>query len=357
MKKAAVLSYPLLLILILTACSLLPQTDVADLPSSTTVYETIAAGLTETVQPTDSPAMQTITSLPSSTHSPVPSPKATTSPGPTGAGDALDTPTPTVHVIPCNLAAPGRPYVDITVPDGTRFKPGEGFSKTWRLVNAGSCKWTGDYAIAWFSGEVFGAVTEQKFGSDILPGQSIDITVDMISPRQAGVHQSNWKLRNASGTLFGIGPNGDAPFWVRIEVEAISTATNSPQPTPAHTPTPGSLAKGALQLIVGTRVDLDTGKENTGTGDDLELQEKDGSPMMLALLNNTTLAEMKEQAPVLSDCQTVGLKNQPIPVESLKEGSTFCYRSNQGLPGFFRIKILDLGEKKLTIEYLTWAIP
>ncbi len=357
MKKAAVLSYPLLFILILTACSLLPQTDVADLPSSTTVYETIAAGLTETSQPTDSPAMQTITSLPSSTHSPVPSPKATTSPAPTAAGDAQVTPTPTVHVIPCNLAAPGRPYVDITVPDGTRFKPGEGFSKTWRLVNAGSCKWTGDYAIAWFSGEVFGAVTEQKFGSDILPGQSIDITVDMIAPRQAGVHQSNWKLRNASGTLFGIGPNGDAPFWVRIEVEAISTATNSPQPTLSHTPTPGSLAKGALQLIVGTRVDLDTGKENTGTGDDLELQEKDGSPMMLALLNNTTLAEMKEQAPVLSDCQTVSLKNQPIPVESLKEGSTFCYRSNQGLPGFFRIKILDLGEKKLTIEYLTWAIP
>jgi hypothetical protein len=41
-------------------------------------------------------------------------------------------------------------------------------------------------------------------------------------------------LSNADGELFGIGPNGDAPFWARIIVVPSETET----PTPTNTPTP-----------------------------------------------------------------------------------------------------------------------
>ena len=357
MKKAVFLTFVLFFILLLPACSLLPQEGEATLTNSTAVYETVAADLTETAQITDSPAVQTITALPSPSKIPVSSPEATISPSPTGIGDTPATQTPTPHVVPCNLAAPGRPFVDITVPDGTRFKPGESFSKTWRLVNAGSCNWTNDYAISWFSGEVFGAVTEQKFGSEVRQGQSIDITVDMTAPMQPGIHQSNWKLHDASGVLFGIGPNGDAPFWVRIEVEVIATVTATPEPTLTFTPTPAAVAKGTLQLMDKTPVDLDTGKENTGEGDDLELQEKDSSELTLALLNGAAMVEVSGQSPGLNDCQNADLKNQPVLASSLKDGSTYCYRTNQGLPGYFVIKNLALADKKLTIDFFTWAIP
>jgi hypothetical protein len=357
MKKAFFLAFFWLLILLLSACSLLPQDEGANLPNSTAVYGTVAADLTETAQITDSPAIKTITALPSPTNSPVPSPVTTKTPSPTGTSDNRVTLTPPTHVAPCNLAAPGRPYVDITIPDGTRLKPGESFSKTWRLVNAGSCVWTNDYAIAWFSGDVFGAVTDQNFGLEVQPGQSVDITVDMTAPIQPGVHQSNWKLRDANGNLFGIGPNGDAPFWVRIEVEVIATPTMTPEPTFTFTPTPAAVARGAFQLVVGTPVDLDTGNANSGAGDDLELQGKDDSELTLAPLNGATLVEIAGQNPGLDDCQKADLKNQPIPAASLAEGSTYCYRTNQGLPGYFRIKNLALGDKNLTVDFLTWAIP
>jgi hypothetical protein len=357
MKKKIILTFGLFFVLLLSACSILPQNGNADLPNSTAVYGTVAADLTETANKTDSPAVQTITALPNPSKTPIPSPETTTRPSPTIVLDKSTTQAPTKHAVPCNLAAPGRPFVDITVPDGTHFNPGEGFSKTWRLVNAGSCNWTNDYAIAWFSGEVFGAVTEQRFGLEVLPGQSIDITVDMTAPRQPGVHQSNWKLRDASGALFGIGPNGDAPFWVRIEVDVIANATVTPEPTSTFTPTPLAVAKGAFQMTVGTPVDLDTGKENTGTGDDLELQEKDGDNFVLVLLNGTTMGEMPGQSPVLGDCLNASLVNQPVPAASLKEGSTYCYRTNQGLPGYLLIKNLALVDKKISLEFLTWAIP
>ncbi|RPJ50549.1 MAG: hypothetical protein EHM21_04765, partial [Chloroflexi bacterium] len=121
---------------------------------------------------------------------------------------------------PCDLVQPGRP-LDVTVPDDTRFHPGEYFSKTWRLVNVGSCPWTREYAAVWFSGNELGLVRSQPLSKEVRSGQTIDITVDMVAPQTPGTYQSNWKLSNPKGDLVGIGPKGDAPFWVRIVVVAV----------------------------------------------------------------------------------------------------------------------------------------
>ena len=357
MKKTIIILLGLACVFLLPACSLLPQSGESDLLDSTAVYGTVAAGLTETAPITDHPVVQTISAVPSPSNSPVPSTEVTISSSPTISGDPLATPKPTRLEAPCNLAAPGRPFVDITIPDGTHFNPGESFSKTWRLVNAGSCDWTPSYAITWFSGELFGAVTEQRFGLDITPGQYIDITVDMTAPQQAGVHQSNWKLRDANGSLFGIGPNGDAPFWVRIEVEDIATATVTPEPTLTFTPTPAAVASGSLQIDIGVPVDLDTGNKNTGVDDDLELQEKDGNSLTLTPLNGAAMAAMTDLSPVMGDCLNASLNTQPVAAPSLAEGAVFCFRTSQGLPGYFRIEKLGLDDKQLTVNFLTWAIP
>jgi hypothetical protein len=55
-------------------------------------------------------------------------------------------------------------------------------------------------------------------GREIRPGEQVDIAVDMRAPDESGSYQGNWKLLNPFGQLFGIGPKGDAPFWVRISV-------------------------------------------------------------------------------------------------------------------------------------------
>ncbi|HPK27164.1 MAG TPA: NBR1-Ig-like domain-containing protein, partial [Anaerolineaceae bacterium] len=81
------------------------------------------------------------------------------------------------------------------------------------------------------------------------PGQSIDVSVEFIAPFESGTYQSNWMLQSQAGELFGLGPNGDAPFWVRIQVVGLETPTQTPTstlsgsetatptPTPTLTPT------------------------------------------------------------------------------------------------------------------------
>jgi hypothetical protein len=126
--------------------------------------------------------------------------------------------------------AAGIPF-DVTIPDDTVMQPGQSFTKTWRLVNNGTCKWTRLYAVVFFSGNPMGAQQTQYLNAEVLPGQSIDVSVEFIAPFESGTYQSNWMLQSQAGELFGLGPNGDAPFWVRIQVVGPETPTQTPTST------------------------------------------------------------------------------------------------------------------------------
>ncbi|GEM_PF-589658 len=132
------------------------------------------------------------------------------------------TPTVTAFVTPptlppsdCNRAS----FVaDVTVRDGTAFAPGEAFTKTWRLKNSGSCAWTKSYALVFYSGEQMSAPTLVNLPWSVAPGEMVDISINAIAPASPGQYQSNWILRTASGNLFGVGSNGNKPFWMMINV-------------------------------------------------------------------------------------------------------------------------------------------
>jgi len=135
----------------------------------------------------------------------------------------------------CDLAAAGVP-IDISIPDDTPLLPGQPFTKVWRLQNVGGCTWTREYTVALFSGEGMGAQAILPVPGDVPPGQTVEISVDMVAPQMPGKHQGNWKLRNPSNNWFGIGPNGSAPFWVRIVVkQPPPTAILTIPPTPENT--------------------------------------------------------------------------------------------------------------------------
>ena len=107
---------------------------------------------------------------------------------------------------------------DVTVTDGTAFTPGATFRKTWRLKNIGTCTWTTSYALVFNSGEQMGAPSAVNFPTNVAPGQTVDLSVDMTAPSAAGHYFGYWKLRNASGVNFGIGYTANSPFWVEIYV-------------------------------------------------------------------------------------------------------------------------------------------
>lgn len=355
MKNFRLVCPALLLPLLMAACSLLPESKATAFPNPSAVYATVAAGLTQTAPPT----LQPTPSVAAVTHTSPATPGANT---PTSQSTLSQDPSFTLTLTPvpapCNLAAPGRPSVDVTIPDGTHLKPNQPFTKTWRLVNSGTCTWTSDYAIVFFSGDPLGAIKSQKIGYVVPPGVSVDLSVDMVAPRQAGVRQGNWKLSTAGGALFGIGPTGDAPFWVRIEVDLVATATLAVQPSLTPTPTLAAVAKGVVQLFKASSFDLDRGAAATGPEDDLALELNAAGKLSLALRNGALLSAMPGATIMqVNECLQAELKSDPLIVESLKEEAVFCYRTNRGLPGFFRIKSVALKEESLTLDYLTWMIP
>lgn len=115
---------------------------------------------------------------------------------------------------------------DVTIPDGTSFAPGEVFTKTWRLQNRGTCTWTPDYDVVFYSGAQMSGVEMQVPGY-VAPGQSVDIAVTFTAPSAPGHYVGYWILRNASGKLFGTGGWADEAFYVDIYVKDVPQGTVS----------------------------------------------------------------------------------------------------------------------------------
>jgi len=316
-------------------------------------------------------------------------------PLPTGAVNPVP-PTPTVAqtvIIPsatanslptadsaCDRAAHGYPSIDVTIDDDTQMAPGKSFTKIWRLSNAGSCTWSKDYAAVWFSSEKLGVAISVPLGREVPPGESVEVSVDMVAPMNPGTYQSNWKLRNAGGVLFGIGPNGDAPFWVRIIV--VQTETSTPSATPTHTPTltttlepsveptatptltptltatlsPPIKVSGSATLLPGEAIDLETGQKNTGADDDLAYQENEGYHLLTPIAG-TLLGVYGSLPPTHEACQSAGMSTAPIAVESLQAGVYLCYRTPQGLPGWLQWNRFSSDDFSIGFDYLTWAAP
>lgn len=130
------------------------------------------------------------------------------------------TPTATPVPIPCDWVAFVK---DVTVPDGMVFKPDRDFTKTWQVKNIGTCTWTKNYALVYVSGERMTGDKVTNLSRSVAPGQTIDISIELTAPVEAGKHVGYWALRNASGKVFGIGPKALEAFWVSIRVEKPKT--------------------------------------------------------------------------------------------------------------------------------------
>ncbi|NWF64904.1 MAG: hypothetical protein HXY38_11425 [Chloroflexi bacterium] len=111
---------------------------------------------------------------------------------------------------------------DVTYPDGSIVPRNTTFVKIWRIRNIGTCTWTTSYAVVFSGGDAMGAPATVAMPGSVAPGQYIEIPVTLASPSADGKYRGYWKLRNASGALFGIGNQADTAFWVDIRVTGTS---------------------------------------------------------------------------------------------------------------------------------------
>ncbi len=135
-------------------------------------------------------------------------------------------PTETTFARPAAAVCDWAQFIaDVTIPDGTTFAANTVFTKTWRLKNIGSCTWTTSYQLVFDSGSQLGAPSALYFPINVSPGQTVDLTVNMTAPSAAGHYIGYWKLKNASGSIFGIGSTANKAFWVEINVSGTSSGT------------------------------------------------------------------------------------------------------------------------------------
>lgn len=108
-------------------------------------------------------------------------------------------------------------YGDNNMKNPPYVKPGEGFVKTWRVQNTGTCTWTSDYQLLY----AYGNITAAQMGGQpinipgyVAPGQSIDLSVTLIAPNEPLTYQGFWQIKNAEGRHFG------QTIWVAITTRA-----------------------------------------------------------------------------------------------------------------------------------------
>jgi hypothetical protein len=197
-KKYILLSLPI--ILIITACGSNADTETA---IQTAVAETVAAQDISQPSITDTPAATLMpTQTPFQLSTSLPTLPATVAPN---AGSKAE----------CASAS----LQDETIVDGTIFKPGEQFTKTWYVTNTSNCVWDTSYKIVFWDGDVLGGGYVYNLPQITGPGQTVPIPLVLTAPTTDGTFRSEWKLQTPDGINFGVGYL-NAAFYTEIEVSS-----------------------------------------------------------------------------------------------------------------------------------------
>ena len=219
MRRIRLLSVLSLIALLLSSC--LPATAPTPANPTPTVPPAATNPPTQTSQPATAAPTQTpyvITATPQATSTPEPTqaPAATETP-------ALPTTAPQASSSGCNKAG----FVsDVTVPNGTVVAITQVFTKTWRIMNLGTCTWTSDYQIVPMQGNQVGGGKTFSLGVSVPAGHYVDISLRFTAPATAGAYGGSFKLESPNGEVFGIGPDGNSSFGFLVDVQNINTPTS-----------------------------------------------------------------------------------------------------------------------------------
>jgi uncharacterized protein YkwD len=179
-------------------------------------------------------ATSTVTPEPTVTEAPVELPVATESttattlpPDTPGTPSTPQTPQPTNDP---NCTNSATFVTDVTIPDNTAIVAGTPFTKTWRVSNSGTCVWGSGYTLSHYSDESMSAPASVPLPLTY-PGQTADISVNLVAPNTPGTRRGNFVIKNPAGLIMKV--NEDSRLWLVINVtlEAPTATAAAGAPT------------------------------------------------------------------------------------------------------------------------------
>jgi hypothetical protein len=311
--------------------------------SAETIEAINAAGALPSVEiPTEAPVVPSDTPVPG-TATPVP-------------------PTPTAGTAGCTDLAG---FVsDVTIPDDSPIDAGDGFVKTWRLRNNGTCTWTSSYSLVFDHGDQMGGPDAQSLPGAVAPGNTVDLSVNLTAPNSPGTYQGYWLLRNNTNVLFGLA--GNQPFFVKIKVPGPPTATATATSVVFN---PGIIISIVPLLFTshgtgaslgnGSCFDLDAGAGiacSNGAADMKFIYALGGFPPVFTNeIDPSNGAKFRyfgglSSTPSGSDCQAAALSGGSFTPNP----ATYCYRTSSGKYGYLRI---NTGLPVLGFDWATYSLP
>jgi hypothetical protein len=94
---------------------------------------------------------------------------------------------------------------DVTIPDNTKVTPGQSFTKTWKVLNSGSCAWESGFIFNVVAGDAMGGVAV-TLKQSVEPGRQYEFSIPMVAPtNKTGEVKGTWQLSDANGKFFGDG--------------------------------------------------------------------------------------------------------------------------------------------------------
>jgi hypothetical protein len=82
------------------------------------------------------------------------------------------------------------------------------------------------------------ALDTMALPSDVAPGQSIDLSINLLAPSTPGTYKGIWSFEDNTGQKFGLGVSGNGQVWVQVRVispantpTVLSASTQTSEPT------------------------------------------------------------------------------------------------------------------------------
>ena len=128
-------------------------------------------------------------------------------------------PSPTLPVNPSKSECAKASLESETIPDGTIYRPGDLFTKTWQITNTSNCVWDTSYKIVFWSGDILGGAYVYNIPQITGPGATLPVSLVLTAPTTDGTYRSEWMLQTPDSIPFGVGMYS-APFYTRVVVSS-----------------------------------------------------------------------------------------------------------------------------------------